>query len=238
MKRISIHDPDAAERVLEAMLRAPVIVQFPTVYTLMAMPTSTGAAQLDELKTRLPNKRYGTAIGSLEAFLGHASPEHLPPQFNRPEHFQRLCGAFLRVRFRDAGVESQTLHDGTHQGLLLPAGAHATLFQHLEAAFQSLLADAMWHGRNHAAPLCTSCNVSGDVLGSITDRDRALEFAQVKGIALFVTTECTSAEKGSYPVFGFERDGVRVHRDGPKLAVLKRQIPWSLLKAECAAVMT
>jgi hypothetical protein len=86
----------------------------------------------------------------------------------------------------------------------------------------------MWGGMNYCTPLCTSCNVSGDADGSIVHIGRALAFARDRGVQLVITCTDTVAELGSYPIFGYDKSQVTVHRDGPYLDHFKRQIPARL----------
>jgi hypothetical protein len=227
MKRLDIGHPEALDVAVEAIRRQPIIVQMPAVFVLLAAPTSAGAAALNASKTRLAGKNYGTAIGSLERFLAQADARELPPQFSRPADFARMTGTFIRVRFRAPSFQSETVRAGTHQGLLVD-GPHRELFRRVEAAFADAPPDPLWGFHNYAAPLCTSCNVSGDPDGSIVELERALAFARLRDVPLMLTTTETPAEKGSYPIFGYERERVSIWRDGPRLEHFKQQIPRPL----------
>ena len=57
-------EPGVAEAAVEAIRREAILVQLPTVFVLMAPATREGAGWLDRTKRRLPNKTYGTAIGT------------------------------------------------------------------------------------------------------------------------------------------------------------------------------
>jgi hypothetical protein len=199
----------------------------PSVFVLLAAPTTRGATQLDDSKTRLAGKNYGTAIGSLELFLAQADASQLPADFSSPADLSRMTGTFIRVRFRSGDFQSATVRDGTHQGVLLD-GIHRELFKRIEASFLGAAPDAMWGHRNYSAPLCTSCNVSGDPDGSIVAIDKALAFARTRGVKLLITCPHTASELGSYPIFGYERDTVTIHRSGPCLDEFKQKIPLRL----------
>jgi len=227
MKLIDIRAHDAIDLAVQAVHHAPIIVQLPTVFVLLAAPTERGALQLDACKTRLAGKNYGTAIGSLELFLAQADAAHLPPQFNAPAHFAAMTGSFIRVRFRGTDFQSATIRGGTHQGVLLD-GLHRELFRRIEASFLPGPPDPVWGHHNYCAPLCTSCNVSGDPEGSIVTLDKALAFARLRNVELLITCPETASQLGSYPIFGYERDKVTVHREGPYLDDFKRRIPVSL----------
>jgi hypothetical protein len=82
----------------------------------------------------------------------------------------------------------------------------------IEAAFDDSAEPGMWAGKHFTAPLATSCNISGDPLGSIVDEQRALEFANSRGVGLFVTGEAAKGEYGSYPILELAHEGVSVRR--------------------------
>ena len=224
MKVIDVRHHEAFDLAVEEIHRDAIIVQLPTVFVLLAEPSMRGAAQLDRSKTRLQGKNYGTAIGSIEDFLAQADPAHMPAEFSTAQQFGRMVGSFIRLRFRSPDFQSPTIRDGTHQGVLLE-GLHRDLFKHIETSFAAMPPDDAWGGINYGAPLCTSCNVSGDADGSIVRLERALAFARDRGVRLVITCNESAAELGSYPIFGYERDRVTVHREGPGLTRFKQQIP-------------
>lgn len=225
---IDIHQPGAMDMAVKALHRHPILVQLPSVFALLAAPTTEGARQLDDCKMRLDGKNYGTAIGSLRSFLAQALQETLPAQFNTDKHFNGITGSFIRLQFRDARFQSKTIRNGTHQGLLL-SGALRELFRQAEHSFHHYPADQIWEGKNYGGPLCTSCNISGHPDGSITTPDKAMQFAQQRNIP-FIITAGAAGEKGSYPILGFTEDGVRIHREGPGLEAFKQKIPETLRK--------
>jgi len=227
VKVVDIRDRDAFALAVQAVHDAPIVVQLPTVFVLLAAPSQRGAAQLDASKTRLTGKNYGTAIGSLESFLAQADASELPLEFSAPAHFVPMTGTFIRLRFRNPDFESPTIRRGTHQGVLLD-GLHRELFTRIEASFLHDRPDPVWGHHNYSAPLCTSCNVSGDPDGSIVALDKALAFCRTRGVKLLMTCPQTASELGSYPILGYERDRVTVHREGPGLDGFKRSIPAHL----------
>lgn len=227
MRLVDIRHRDAMAMAVAEIRVQPIIVQLPAVFVLLAAPTSFGAQQLDISKSRLPGKHYGTAIGSLERFLAQADAAHLPPGFRHADDFARMTGSFIRLRFRDPDFHSPAMRAGTHQGVLLN-GLHRSLFERIEDSFLADPPDPMWGGENHCAPLCTSCNISGDPAGSIVELDKALAFARARGVRLLVSGPQRGGELGSYPVFGYERDRVSVHREGPGVEAFKQKIPPTL----------
>lgn len=224
---MDLEAPFAHDTAIDALHAEPVIVQLPTVFVLLAAPTAAGAAQLDRCKTRLAGKHYGTAIGSLERFLAQADAAAMPDRFCTEDDFAPMTGTFIRLRLRAPDVQSPVMRGGTHQGLLLD-GPHRTLFRRVEDSFELGAPDPIWQGRNYNAPLCTSCNVSGDPDGSIVEFERARAFAEQRGVRVMLTCRERAAELGSYPIFGYGRDGVRVHREGPRLAEFQQRIPPEL----------
>ena len=202
MKLIHLADTDAIDKAVEAIHDAPILVQFPTVFVLLAAPTLKGAEQLDDTKIRLDGKNYGTAIGSLSKFVGHADKSQLPDEYSSPAAFRSMTGTFIRLPFHDFNFQSHTIKNGTHQGLLLD-GAYNQLFRRIEDSFEPYAPDQIWNQRNYSAPLCTSCNVSGHPDGSIVEFDKALDFAREREIKLFIRSEVKTTELGSSPIFGF-----------------------------------
>lgn len=227
MKITSISDPSTVELAIREIHKGPILVQLPTVFGLLAAPTSKGARQLDSSKIRLAGKNYGTAIGSLTNFVAQAKRDHLPDNFNCTEQYANLIGAFIRLPFREDTFQSKTIKNGTHQGLLLK-GAYSALFQQIETSFASYSPDEIWNYTNYCAPLCTSCNISGDPDGSIVEFSKAKQFAETMGINLLITADKPSTEKGSYPILGFEKQRVNIHRAGPGLDGFRTKIPAAL----------
>ncbi len=227
MKIISINEKAAIVLAIQEIHHQPILVQLPTVFALVAAPTSQGAAQLDQLKSRVMNKNYGTGIGSLTTFLSQAKRDQLPDAFSTPAHYATLAGSFIRLPFRDERFQSKAIKDGTHQGLLLD-GLYADLFARIEVSFAGYQPDQLWNYTNYSAPLITSCNVSGDPNGSIVEFDKAVDFAKQRGIGLFIKAAQPTTQTGSYPILGFEKNRVTIHRNGPSLDAFKTKIPAHL----------
>ncbi|MBC3787181.1 hypothetical protein [Spirosoma utsteinense] len=227
MTILPISDPAALAVATQAIHQGPILVQLPRVFALLAAPTRKGAQQLDATKVRLAGKHYGTAIGSLAKFVAQAQPGGLPAEFSRCDQFRVLTGSFVRLQFHPQTFQSITIRNGTHQGLIL-GGDLRSLFKGLEASFDLNPAEQMWNQRNYNAPLCTSCNLSGDAQGSITEYEKAYRFGKARGIEILITGVGSTGEKGSYPILGIEPHGVRIHRVGPGLARIKERIPIGL----------
>ena len=95
----------------------------------------------------------------------------------------------------------------------------------LEAAFQEMAEPELFGGHTFSAPLITSCNVSGDPLGSITDEARALEFMRARGVELWIRPAEVATESGSYPILELREEGIYVGREGPGLEQILRSMP-------------
>ena len=224
MRVMHIPEPGVAEAAIEAIRRDAILVQLPTVYVLLAPATHDGVAWLDRSKQRLPNKNYGTAIGDLERFAAMILPGTRPPELETTDRLSTLTGAFIRSRVAPADYDSPLVRHGTHQGVLLD-GLHRELFRAIEAGLADLSDPDLLAGHTYTAPLCTSCNLSGDPLGSITAWERAERFAIDRAVPLVIRSEPAIGQAGSYPIFALERDRVTIEREGPRLAEIKAALP-------------
>jgi tRNA A37 threonylcarbamoyladenosine synthetase subunit TsaC/SUA5/YrdC len=227
MRVMHLSEPGVAEAAAAAIRRDAILVQLPTVYVLLAPPTRDGVAWLDRSKRRLPNKNYGTAIGDLARFASLALPGTRPPELETIEGLTVLTGAFIRCRVAPADFNSPLVRHGTHQGVLLD-GPHRELFRAIEAGLADLADPDLLGGHTYTAPLCTSCNMSGDPLGSITDWARAERFAVERAVPLVIRGEAAKGQAGSYPIFALERDRVAIGREGPRLDEIKAALPGRL----------
>ncbi|MGE4619220.1 MAG: hypothetical protein AAEJ04_05360 [Planctomycetota bacterium] len=233
MQIIDIQDDGAFDIILDRVKREAVLLQLPTVYTLVAAPNQSGVEQLNQLKDRLSGKNYGTVMGDGESFLGQALEGALPTFFSSASRLERLRGAFVRTAFTASDFNSPVIRGGTHQSLILE-GIHRDLFRQAEVVLSDSTDPELWGGRNVSSLLCTSANLSGDPLGSITDRVRAVEFARQRNVGLIVTCEMAQAGLGSYPIFELSPDSISVQREGPGLERLLNQIPARLKPAKAA----
>jgi tRNA A37 threonylcarbamoyladenosine synthetase subunit TsaC/SUA5/YrdC len=227
MRVLHISEPGVAEAAVEAIRRAAILVQLPTVFVLLAPATREGAGWLDRTKRRLPQKNYGTAIGNLDRFAAMVTPGSRPPELETSSGLATLTGAFIRCRIADAEYNSAMVRNGTHQGVLLD-GPHRELFAAIEAGLADMSDPGILAGHGYTAPLCTSCNISGDPLGSITEWDRAHRFALDRGVPLIVRGEAATGQAGSYPIFAIERDRVTIEREGPRMEEIKAALPTRL----------
>ena len=227
MHSIDIHEAGALQTILDHVREEAVLLQLPTVYTLVAAPTRQGVEQLNRLKDRLSGKNYGTVMGRCENFLNQAIEGALPTYFRSARRLERMQGAFVRTAFTAEDFNSSVIRGGTHQSLILD-GIHRQLFCQVEEALVDSMDLDLWGGREVSSLLCTSANISGDPLGSITDHARAVDFVQQRGIGLLVTCDPDLSSHGSYPIFEMGADSVSVQREGPGLHRLLAEIPSEL----------
>ncbi len=233
MQIIDIQDSGAFDVILERVKNEAVLLQLPTVYTLVAAPTRHGVEQLDHLKDRLSGKNYGTVMGSCSRFLDQALDGAMPSYFRSASRLERLTGAFVRTAFADVEANSPVIRGGTHQSLILE-GVHRDLFRQAELVLAASVDQELWCGRRVSSLLCTSANLSGDPLGSITDRERAMEFAQQRDVGLVVTCDMARTGLGSYPIFELGPEAISIQREGPGLRRLLSEVPAALQPATAA----
>ncbi|HIF39807.1 MAG TPA: hypothetical protein EYQ74_01745 [Planctomycetes bacterium] len=209
--------------VIDELHTRPVLVQLPQVYALLAPATPAGAAGLNRMKARLPGKSYGTAVGRMQSFWDMIDSTSLPESIQDPAVLDAVPDVFYRCKIAEAETETAAVRQGTHQTLVL-GGRLRELMRSVEKAFESQAEPEMFGGHHFSAPLITSCNVSGDPLGSITDEVRAREFIDQRGVGLWVRGAGTSCEQGSFPILELNPAGIGIGRKGPGLDCILESI--------------
>ena len=229
MKVLSISDRSAISDAMEVLSSEnPVImVQLQTVVVLLAPPTRAGVQCLDSTKNRLTGKNYGTAIGSLSRFHAMAMKDSLPKHLDSESGLQLLMGAFIRISIATPDFDSAVSRAGTHQGVLLDS-PHREVFCAIEEGLSTQPEPDLFNGHEFTAPLCTSANLSGDPLGSITDWNRASQFGMDRGISLGLRGESSEGALGSYPIFELSPGKIKIDRNGPGEEEIKSRLPESL----------
>jgi hypothetical protein len=221
---LSVENESTFGEVIDYMRRRPVLLQLPQVYTLIAPATGAGAKGLDEMKSRLPGKNYGSAVGDIRSFWEMIQKSSLPTGIEDPAVLEGTEDVFYRCQISGKELNSKTVRSGSHQTLVL--GGHArALMREVEAAFQETAEPELFGGHSFSAPLITSCNVSGDPLGSITDEARALKFMRERGVELWVRPTEVASESGSYPILELSSEGIYVGREGPGLERILGSMP-------------
>lgn len=234
---MELTEPNANDRIARHFGRNPIVVQLQTVFAIVAPATRSGAGLIDRCKERLPGKTYSVLMGDVAPFLGLSRDTPLseylldPNAPERLEEFSRdLRSTFLRMPVAPRSQSSKALCEGTLQGLVL-GGVLAQKMRWMEKLTESL-PDKLF-GRAHggyAAPIASSCNMSGDPAGSITDFDTALDFARRRGVGLLLTNR-GAGSGGSNPIFGLRHDRVETFREGPGVTVKRRLLEGWLERA-------
>jgi hypothetical protein len=202
------------------------MLQLPSVYAIVAPSTLKGVVAMNQAKSRLPGKIYGSAIGSFANFFKLANLKQLNSIFNGDlSFFSSLEGSFIRIPVAGKDLVTPTINTGTHQGLLLPKGPIRNLFEEIEKLSSHYKSSDIFPMANYHAPLCTSANISGDPRGSITNIQQARLFADFAKIDLIVRINHEAEEKGSYPILSFEGNNVTVERHGPGLERILEALP-------------
>ena len=185
-------------------------------------------AWLDRSKQRLPNKNYGTAIGSLERFAAMVLPGTRPPELETVAGLATLTGAFIRCRVAPAGFDSAAGSRAAPTRVSSWTARTARSFSAIEEGLADTPDPDLFAGHAYTAPLCTSCNMSGDPLGSITDWERARRFAMERDVPLVIRGETAAGAAGSYPIFAIERNRVTIQREGPRMTEIMAALPARL----------
>lgn len=218
---VPIEDPAADDLIIKAFGREPILIQLPTVFALFAPATQSGATLLDSCKQRLPGKHYGFIVGDPRAFLALAPKEPLTrfllskPDDTRLAPFCRdMHGTFVRLQVAGERQSSTVICQGRLQGLLFGGvlAEKMRLMENLSRSMPGKLLGAEY--QHYAAPIGSSCNMSGDPDGSITDLDRALEFARARGVQLCLTLKEGRAG-GSQPILSLSQQRIETIRKGP-----------------------
>ncbi len=226
MKEIDIQDSSLFEVAMQAFEENPVIlIQFPDVFGLMALPNQIGVNGLNQTKNRLSGKYYGSVIGSAENFFGMQEDFESLPYLKGADDYKLLEGSILRLRISGPEINSAAVFEGTHQSLLFKEGPIRSLFRKLERAFEPIADAGIFGGKSFSAPLCTSANISGHENGSIVDLEIARVFGKQKGIPLLIRSESLPVPGGSFPVLYLQNNGISVQRKGPCLEEIKARFP-------------
>jgi hypothetical protein len=155
------------------------------------------------------------------------TPGTRPPELETTRGLAVLTGSFIRCRVAPATSTSALVRHGTHQGVLLD-GPYRELFTEIEAGLTPTSEPDLLAGHTYTAPLCTSCNMSGDPLGSITEWERAYRFAIDRDVRLVIRGESAVGQTGSYPIFAIERDRITIPREGPRMEAIQAVLPQRL----------
>ena len=218
MQIINLDDFDSVNTILTHIQNGPIILELPTVFSIVCLPTSKSIELMNQIKARRAGKNYGSLIGNLEPFYNLLQKEIRLGEFSNLTDLYKLNGTFIRGKITHDSFNSETVRNGTHQGLLL-TGPIQNLCASIEENFQSIADLELYDNKQYSAPICTSANVSGDPNGSITELNKAIGFAKNRGIELVVTLNknLKSQQKGSYPIVWLKENEFTIERNGPGL---------------------
>jgi tRNA A37 threonylcarbamoyladenosine synthetase subunit TsaC/SUA5/YrdC len=226
---ISNHDTISASLNVFESSYPVILIELPSVFALIAPPTSKGVAALHRAKQRQNGKFYGTAIGCFENFLQSANAAYLPDAFKSTNaDLSYLEGSFIRLIVTDESISTPAIAGGTHQALLLPSGSLRDYLTQMEFFLNGCRDVSVFPGLSYYALLCTSANLSGDPEGSITDLQKARAFAVARNISLFLRMEEPTIKGGSFPVFSFRKNSCSLQRVGPGATKIIQSLPSSI----------
>jgi hypothetical protein len=70
--------------------------------------------------------------------------------------------------------------------------------------------------------------MNGDALGSITEWERAYQFAIDRDVRLVIRGDPAVGQTGSYPIFAIEQDRITIPRGGPRMEAIMARLPRRL----------
>ena len=213
MKEIFTSDSNFVVEVCKLLQSEnPVFIfEFSGVYGLIASNSTEGVNAINKAKNRLPNKFYSTVFGA-DTILKNANHPKLMDLKN--QLLDVFEGSFLRFEIEKPEITNPIIRNGTHQ-TLIKRPVYRSLFNDLEIELSRTISPSPFFSFNHYAPICSSANISGDPHGSITSKQKALEFAKSRNIKLFVHSKLNALEQGSYPVFSINHNlQVKIERKG------------------------
>jgi tRNA A37 threonylcarbamoyladenosine synthetase subunit TsaC/SUA5/YrdC len=185
--------------------------EFSGVYGLVAANSKQGVKAIDAAKNRLPHKFYSSVLGSHQ-ILDYAIPNQL---FSLKEQvFETFEGSFIRFLLEKRETNNALICNGTHQ-VLIKRPFYRNIFNQLENELSKFMEPSPYFSFKYFSPICSSANISGDIAGSITSKQKALQFAKERNIKLFVHSKLNTNEQGSYPVFSIDENfKVKIERKG------------------------
>lgn len=203
------HTPDP-QMVFEALREDTILVSLNNVYALMSLANESGVKAIDRVKIRKAGKSYGSMVTDANRFLDEAGiDEELKGALRSIGKSGVLEGAFIRLPWGQNALDGLVMN-GTHQGLILIEPVRSFCIE-IEEIFKDQLGEEIT-----PSLICSSANISGDSNGSITNRETAIKFGIDRGVKLFVEFDFEEVvEKGSFPIFSFEKMSFTLERKGP-----------------------
>ena len=230
INQIEIGSNNCEEEALLNILEFPILLQLPSVYSIIAVPTLKGINDLNTIKNRLPGKNYGSLIGDLNKFFQLISINNIPKEYQNKKSLNSFINCFIRAHVNSKEFNSSVVRNGTHQALLLQNEKLRSLVKAIETKFANLNEKKLFTGQNYMAPLCTSANISGDPNGSIVSKEDAISFAKKRNIKLIISLnkKDISNDLGSYPIISLTKNKINIARKGPGINKVIELIPMNL----------
>ncbi len=206
-----------------------IMVQLASVFILIAAPTIAGVNALNRAKSRLAGKVYCSAIGSFANFLMSAKVESFSKFFSgNMSFFDCLEGSFLRIPMGPESLETPSIRNGMHQGLLLPKCSVRNLIENIEKFSLKYETTPIFPISKYRAPICTSANISGDARGPIVELRTAKNFALQTNIPLIIENHEMDKDSLSFPILSFERNKISIERGGNGISKILNNLPSSI----------
>lgn len=209
MKIIQYRPETEIEEIYKALNSGAVIMHLNNVYAVVAIANTHGIVSLDKIKSRRPNKCYGTLVSNPELFLNESDLDN-DSVYSLISIIKKggLKSCFLRLQM-SCLKDSELTVNGTHQGLIVEEPIRG---------FCARLEAVCFDKKGFIERLiCSSANISGDPKGSITNREEAIKFGKERGAKAFIEFDFTNAdvESGSFPIFSFQNMSFSIERKGP-----------------------
>ena len=228
MKEINLKDDNFAE-IVEGVFKSdnPVIIlEFSGNYGLVSPNSLLGTSTLDNSKTRLDGKYYGSILGNFDA-IRKILPSHI--ESNLKDFISIFERAFIRFDVDAKNTNSKVVKDGRHQ-VLIENPAFRKRIELVELKMMEGHPTSDFFNVNYQGLLCTSANISGDPNGAITDLDKVIEFGKNKGIELLVHSGLMKQKIGSYPSFYIGKEDISIERKGYRDAEILAQAKERIYK--------
>lgn len=208
------------KKVARALQQGAIVVDLNHVFAVVALPNAQGVDSMSAVKNRKAGKSYGSLISDARGFVEESQlDEKTKVSLTNSLVEGALDDAFVRLPWRDSENDALVM-SGTHQGLKTTE----PVLSFCRSLEERLIRNEEGFMMNRL--ICSSANISGDPRGSITDRNEALQFAQDRGVGLFVEFDfpTTDVETGSFPIFSFQHMAFSVERQGPGWGEIQQRL--------------
>lgn len=197
-----------------------ILLEFSTVYGLIAPINHTGVAALNRTKSRLPDKFYGSVSSDPTQIADLTTDIRLIESIER---LNQLNGFFLRYPVHEHLEEAPVIGFNKHQTLFEKPEIRETL-SIIEEEIENLGIRDTYLNEKFSGVLCTSANISGHISGSITSFQQAQLFGAGHNVPLMIVQENPHEKGGSFPVFEWIENQIVCHRGGTNQLELAKQL--------------